>query len=65
MRTNTLIDKGTQVNIASETSKFALGTGITMAALMGIRACACMISAIVNGGIGGVVKGFISAVIGA
>jgi hypothetical protein len=65
MRTNAQVTQETQVNAGYETSKFALGTGITMAALVGIWACACMISALVNGGIGGVVKGFITAVTGA
>jgi hypothetical protein len=65
MRTNTQVTHKTQVNAAYETSKFALGTGITMAALVGIWACACMISALASGGIGGVIKGFITAVTGA
>ncbi len=65
MRTNTQVTQATQVNAGYETSKFALGTGITMTALVGIWACACMISALASGGIGGVIKGFITAVTGA
>ena len=65
MRTNTLTNKETKIDTGYETSKFALATGFTMAALVGIWACACIISGLVNGGIGEVVKGFISAVTGA
>jgi hypothetical protein len=64
MRTNTLVNKETQTSIGYETSKFALGTGLTMAALVGIWACACLISAMVSGGTGNVIKGFITAVTG-
>ncbi|MBV5307443.1 MAG: hypothetical protein J0652_12200 [Desulfobulbaceae bacterium] len=65
MRTNTQVIQETQVNTGYETSKFALATGITMAALVGIWAVACMISALLHsGGIGGVVQGFITAVTG-
>jgi hypothetical protein len=65
MKTNTLINKETQIDTGYETSKFVLATGFTMAALIGLWACACMISCLVSGGVGGVVKGFITAVTGA
>lgn len=65
MKTNTLTSRETSVNSGYETSKFAMGTGITMAALVGIWACSCMISAVLSGGIGSVIKGFLTAVTGA
>ncbi|MBU3984902.1 MAG: hypothetical protein KKE97_02660 [Proteobacteria bacterium] len=65
MRTNTLTTRETNVDTGYETSKFAMGTGITMAALVGIWACACMISAVLSGGVGSVIKGFLTAVTGA
>ncbi|MBU0665242.1 MAG: hypothetical protein KJ990_11950 [Proteobacteria bacterium] len=61
MRTNTLTSKETKIDTGYETSKFALATGITMAALVGIWGCACMISGLVSGGL---VKGFITAITG-
>ncbi len=64
MKTTTLTSTETRINRGYETSKFALATGFTMAALVGIWACATMISALVNSGLGGVVKGFITAVTG-
>ncbi len=64
MRSNTLVTRETNVSTGYETAKFAMGTGITMAALIGIWACACMISALSNGRIGGIVKEFITAVTG-
>ena len=65
MKTNSLINKETQVNTAYETAKFAMGTGITMVALVGIWGCACLVSIISSDGIGGVIKGFIMAITGA
>ncbi len=61
MRTNTATTQKSQVEVGYETSKFAMGTGMVLAALVGIWACACLISALVGGG---VVKGFITAVTG-
>lgn len=61
MRTNTLTNKETKIDTGYETSKFVMATGFTMAALIGIWACACMISGLVNGGL---VKGFITAMTG-
>jgi hypothetical protein len=65
MRTNTLTNKETNIDVGYETSKFVLVTGITMAALIGIWACVSMISCLVSNGVDGVVKGFITAVTGA
>ncbi len=65
MRTNTLVNQTTNTNTGYETAKFALGTGFTVAALVGIWACASMISALLYNGIGEVAKGFITAVTGA
>jgi hypothetical protein len=52
------------VNAGYEISKFALSVGITMAGVVGLWGCACMISGLVNGGLGGIVKGFITAITG-
>ncbi len=60
MRTE--ITNSTQVDAAYETSTFALGVGISAAALVGVWACACMISALMNNGITDVAKGLLGAI---
>jgi hypothetical protein len=62
--TNLQINKEAEVNAGYEISKFALSVGITMAGVVGLWGCACMISGLVNGGLGGIVKGFITAITG-
>ncbi len=61
MTTNTNTTTSTQVDAGYETSKFALGVGISAAALIGLWACACMISALANHGIVEVAKGLLGA----
>jgi len=62
--TNARIDKRTEINAGYETSKFALAVGMTMAGLVGLWGCACMISGLMNGGLGGLVKGLMTAITG-
>ena len=50
MTTNTNTTTRTQVEAGYETSKFALGAGMTMAALVGIWGFACLTSAMVSMG---------------
>ena len=64
MTTNTNTTTRTQAEAAYETSKFALGTGMAMAALVGIWGTACLASAMISLGPLNVVKGYITAVIG-
>ena len=62
MNTNTTT-MTTQVDATYETSRFALGVGISSAALVGIWACACMISALTNEGLVAVAKGLLGAIV--
>ena len=62
MTTNTNTTKNSQVDAGYETSTFALGVGISSAALVGLWACACMVSAITNHGIVEVVKGLLGTI---
>ena len=62
MNTNTTT-MTTQTDTTHETSKFALGIGISSAALIGTWACACMISALMNEGIVAVAKGLLGTII--
>ncbi len=62
MTTYTNTKTNSQVDASYETSKFALGFGISSAALVGLWACACMISALTNNGIAEVAKGLLGAI---
>ncbi len=64
MTTNTLTTTNTQIEAGYETSKFALGLGMTMAALVGIWGVTCLASAMISMGPLSVVKGYLTAVIG-
>jgi|GEM_PF-5956918 len=51
-----------QTDVTHEISTFALGVGIASTAVVGIWACACMISALANHGVINVAKGLIGAI---
>jgi len=51
-----------QVNAGYEASRFALGVAITSVSIVGLWACACVASAIMNDGIVQVVKGLLGAI---
>jgi hypothetical protein len=56
--------KRTQVDAGYETSKFTLGVGMTMAALVGLWGTACLISALAGTGPINLVKSYFSAMLG-
>lgn len=62
MTTNTA--KRTQTDAGYETSKFALGVGISMAALVGVWGLACLVSALTGNGPVNLVQGYLTAVMG-
>lgn len=64
MTTNTHTTTRDQVEAGYETSKFALGLGMTMAALIGIWGTACLASAMISMGPLNVAQGYITALIG-
>ena len=64
MTTNTHTTTTTQIDAAYETSKFALGLGMAMAALVGIWGTACLASAMISMGPLNVVQGYITALLG-
>ena len=64
MTANTHTTTITQIETGYETSKFALGVGMTMTALVGIWGVVCLTSAMVSMGPLNVVKGYLTAVIG-
>ncbi len=57
-------NKETKIDAGYETSKFALAVGITMAGVVGLWGCACMISGLMSGGLGGLVRGLMTAITG-
>ncbi len=64
MTTTTQTTTTTQIDPGYETSTFALGVGITMAALIGIWGFTCLASALFSQGPLNVIQGYFSAVIG-
>lgn len=64
MTTNTQTATRTQVDAGYETSKFAFGVGIVVAALIGLWGTVCIASALVSAGPLNVLKGYFSAIIG-
>lgn len=63
--TTQIIDKNeTKSDVAQETSKFTIGVVMTLAGMIGVWAMACLIGGLASGGIGGLIKGYISAILG-
>ena len=56
--------KKNQVDAGYESSKFALGVGMTMAALVGIWGSACLISALAGTGPINLIKSYFTAILG-
>ncbi|WP_028580726.1 hypothetical protein [Desulfogranum japonicum] len=53
-----------KVDIGHETSKFSLTIVMAMAALVSIWAVACLFGGLMSGGVGTIIKGYITAVFG-
>lgn len=64
MTANTYTTTRTQADVGYEASKFAMGTGMVMAALVGLWGTACLVSALVSVGPMNVVKAYFAALIG-
>ncbi len=64
MTTNTLTNTNTQVEAGYEASRFALATGMAMAALVGLWGTACLASALLQNGPLGLLKSYFAAVLG-
>ena len=64
MNTNTNTASRTQADAAYETSKFALGVGLSMAALVGLWSVASLVSALAGYGPVGLVKSLFTAITG-
>ncbi len=64
MTTNTNTITQTNTDAGYETSKFALGLGMSMAALVGLWGTACLVSALMSNGPLNLVKSYLTAVLG-
>ncbi len=64
MRANTIVRNESRVDAGYEVSRFALQVGMGMAALVGIWGAVCLIGGLANAGLGGLVKGLVSAIAG-
>ncbi len=64
MRATATVKTETKTDIGYEVSRFTLGVGIAMTALIGIWGFACMIGGLATNGTGDLVRGFLTAVTG-
>ena len=64
MNTNTNTITENNADAGYEASKFALGVGMSMAALVGLWGTACLVSALMSNGPLSLVKSYFTAVLG-
>ncbi len=64
MITNTNTANKTEIDAGYETSKFALGVGFSMAALIGIWGMASLVNALAGNGLVSLIKSYVTAVVG-
>ena len=64
MTTQIIKKDETRIDVANETSMFTIKVVMTMAALIGIWAVACLVGGLASGGIGNLIKGFVSTIVG-
>ncbi|WP_028318200.1 hypothetical protein [Desulfobulbus elongatus] len=63
--TTQVIDKNeTKTDVAHETSRFTVRAVMAMAGAIGIWALACLIGGLASGGIGNLIRGYISTIVG-
>lgn len=64
MNTNTTTTTGTHIDATYETSKFALGVGLSAAAMLGVWGLVSLVSALLMNGPANLVKSYLTAVTG-
>ena len=64
MTTQIIKKDETRIDVAQESSKFTIKVVMTMAALIGLWAAACLIGGLASGGVGNLIKGYISTIVG-
>ncbi len=64
MSANTITRTETKTDVGYEASRFGLNVGMAMAALIGLWGAACLIGGLAGNGIGGMLKGLMTAITG-
>jgi hypothetical protein len=64
MTTQIINKNDAKTDVAQETSKFTVRVVMTMAAVIGVWALACLIGGLASGGVGNLIKGYVSTIIG-
>ena len=64
MAANTITRTETKTDVGYEASRFALSVGMGMAALIGLWGVACLIGGLATNGVGGMLRGYLSALTG-
>ncbi|MEN8189588.1 MAG: hypothetical protein ABFS19_07060 [Thermodesulfobacteriota bacterium] len=64
MTTQLKTTQKTKTDLNYEASKFVLGVGMISAALIGLWGAACLVSGLLNGGLGAMAKGYFTAITG-
>lgn len=64
MTTQIVNKDAAKIDVEQETSKFTVRIIMTMAGLIGIWAASCLIGGLISGGVGNLIKGYISTIIG-
>lgn len=62
--TTQIVNKNEAKVDRQETSKFTVRIIMAMAALIGLWATACLIGGLASGGVGNLIKGYISTIVG-
>ncbi len=65
MNTQLQTTQKTKTDLNYESSKFALSVGVVSAAMIGLWGIVCLVAGVMNGGIGTMVKGYVTAITGA
>jgi len=64
MKSPTIIKEDINIDINDEIMGFSFKVGMGLAALVGVWGLACLVSGLVNAGVGGMLKGYITAITG-
>ena len=64
MNTNTTTWTEEKTDVGHEVSRFGLNIILAMAALIGLWGTACLIGGLANNGVGGMLKGYLTALTG-
>jgi len=64
MKTSTLTNENTTLDVTEEVMSFSLKVGAVLSALVGIWGLTCLLAGLINAGPLGMLKGYITAITG-